>query len=33
VYYLWLMAGTGRTMRPFDDPAHGWIKGLEVAPG
>ena len=30
VYYLWLMAGTGRTMRPFDDPQHAWIKGLET---
>jgi len=33
VYYLWLMAGTGRTMCPFDDPAHAWIKGLETVPG
>ena len=30
VYYLWLMAGTGRVMCPFDDPAHAWIKGLET---
>ena len=30
VYYLWLMAGTGRTMCPFDDPQHAWIKGLET---
>jgi len=30
VYYLWLMAGTGRVMCPFDDPNHAWIKGLET---
>jgi len=30
VYYLWLMAGTGRVMCPFDDPRHAWIKGLET---
>jgi 5-deoxy-glucuronate isomerase len=30
VYYLWLMAGEGRDMAPFDDPAHAWIKGLET---
>jgi len=30
VYYLWLMAGTGRTMCPFDDPQHAWVKGLET---
>lgn len=29
VYYLWLMAGTGRVMCPFDDPQHAWIKGAE----
>ena len=33
VYYLWLMAGDGRTMCPFDDPQHGWIKGLETVLG
>jgi 5-deoxy-glucuronate isomerase len=33
VYYLWLMAGTGRTMCPFDDPHHAWIKGLETVLG
>jgi len=33
VYYLWLMAGTGRTMCPFDDPQHAWIKGLETVLG
>jgi 5-deoxy-glucuronate isomerase len=27
VYYLWLMAGTGRTMAPYDDPAHHWVAG------
>jgi len=31
VYYLWLMAGTGRVMCPFDDPQHAWVKGLEKA--
>ncbi len=30
VYYLWLMAGQGRTMAPFDDPAHHWVKGAET---
>jgi len=33
LYYLWLMAGTGRTMCPFDDPQHAWIKGLETVRG
>lgn len=33
VYYLWLMAGAGRTMCPFDDPHHAWIKGLETVLG
>ena len=33
LYYLWLMAGTGRTMCPFDDPQHAWIKGLETVLG
>lgn len=31
VYYLWLMAGTGRVMCPFDDPQHAWVRGLEKA--
>lgn len=26
VYYLWVMAGEGRTLIPFDDPAHAWVK-------
>jgi 5-deoxy-glucuronate isomerase len=30
VYYLWLMAGAGRVMCPFDDPQHAWVKGLET---
>ena len=30
VYYLWLMAGTGRVMCPFDDPQHAWVRGLET---
>ena len=31
VYYLWLMAGTGRVMCPFDDPRHAWVRNLEKA--
>jgi 5-deoxy-glucuronate isomerase len=31
VYYLWLLAGTGRVMCPFDDPQHAWVRGLEKA--
>ena len=31
VYYLWLLAGPGRVMCPFDDPQHAWVKGLETA--
>ena len=30
VYYLWLLAGTGRVMCPFDDPQHAWVRGLET---
>ncbi len=30
LYYLWMLAGTSRTMCPFDDPQHAWIKGLET---
>ena len=30
LYYLWVMAGEGRRLRPYDDPAHAWVKG---APG
>jgi len=26
LYYLWVMAGDGRRLRPFDDPAHVWVK-------
>jgi 5-deoxy-glucuronate isomerase len=26
LYYLWVMAGEGRRLRPFDDPAHAWVK-------
>lgn len=29
VYYLWMIAGTQRIMRPRDDPAHAWVKQLE----
>ena len=26
LYYLWAMAGDGRRLRPWDDPAHAWVK-------
>ncbi len=26
LYYLWVMAGDGRRLRPFDDPVHAWVK-------
>lgn len=26
VYYLWVIAGNHRNMRPNDDPAHAWVK-------
>ncbi|MBN1807519.1 MAG: 5-deoxy-glucuronate isomerase [Planctomycetes bacterium] len=29
LYYLWILAGTGRVLQPFDDPEHAWIKGAE----
>lgn len=29
VYYLWMIAGSERVMRPRDDPAHAWVKQLE----
>jgi 5-deoxy-glucuronate isomerase len=25
VYYLWVLAGTTRVMKPRDDPAHAWV--------
>ncbi len=25
-YYLWVLAGDGRVLRPSDDPAHAWVK-------
>jgi len=28
VYYLWIMAGEGRTLIPNDDPAHAWVKNV-----
>lgn len=28
VYYLWVICGTHRNMRPNDDPAHAWVKGV-----
>ena len=29
VYYLWMLAGPERVMRPRDDPAHAWAHELE----
>jgi len=29
LYYLWMIAGTQRIMRPRDDPAHAWVKQSE----
>jgi 5-deoxy-glucuronate isomerase len=29
VYYLWMLAGPQRVMRPRDDPAHAWVHTLE----
>ncbi|MFZ5816504.1 MAG: 5-deoxy-glucuronate isomerase [Bacillota bacterium] len=28
IYYLWAIAGEHRQMRPNDDPAHAWVKGM-----
>lgn len=28
LYYLWVMAGDGRQLRPFDDPVHAWVKSM-----
>lgn len=25
LYYLWVMAGEGRVMMPYLDPAHAWV--------
>jgi 5-deoxy-glucuronate isomerase len=31
VYYLWVMAGkSGRTLTPYDDPNHVWVKAVEA---
>lgn len=30
LYYLWILAGSSRTLRPFDDPQHHWMKGTEA---
>lgn len=27
LYYLWVMAGDGRQMIPYFDPAHAWVQG------
>ena len=29
VYYLWMLAGPERVMRPRDDPQHAWVHTLE----
>ena len=29
LYYLWMLAGETRVMKPNDDPAHAWVKTLE----
>lgn len=29
VYYLWMLAGPERIMRPHDDPDHAWVRELE----
>ncbi len=26
IYYLWVLAGSDRRMKPYDDPEHAWIK-------
>lgn len=31
VYYLWMLAGPQRVMKPNDDPAHAWVKSLPAA--
>ncbi|MFQ6131231.1 MAG: 5-deoxy-glucuronate isomerase [Armatimonadota bacterium] len=30
LYYLWMLAGPTRLMRPADDPAHEWVKAEEA---
>ena len=30
LYYLWVMAGDGRQLRPFDDPTHAWVKSAQA---
>jgi 5-deoxy-glucuronate isomerase len=31
LYYLWVMAGkNGRTLRPYDDPKHAWLRAVEI---
>jgi 5-deoxy-glucuronate isomerase len=29
VYYLWMLAGEERRLKPRDDPAHAWVRTLE----
>jgi len=30
LYYLWILSGTNRIMRPSDDPDHAWVKAAEA---
>lgn len=30
VYYLWILAGEKRILKPKDDPAHAWIRSCET---
>ncbi len=30
LYYLWILAGEKRILRPKDDPAHSWVKACET---
>ncbi|MGD8237481.1 MAG: 5-deoxy-glucuronate isomerase [Armatimonadota bacterium] len=30
LYYLWILAGANRIMRPSDDPEHAWVKATEA---
>ncbi len=31
IYYLWVLAGDGRTLIPYDDPKHSWIRAMEAS--
>ncbi|MFQ5810197.1 MAG: 5-deoxy-glucuronate isomerase, partial [Armatimonadota bacterium] len=30
LYYLWILSGANRIMRPNDDPEHAWVKAVEA---